>query len=388
MKIQLNAKAFRRLQLGHPWIFRSDISVPDKSEAGIAMLMSPAGKFLGKALYSPHSEIALRFLTARDEAIDENFWENRIRQALLTRQELNIDSNAYRVVFGESDGIPSFVLDCYDQAYSFQILSAGLESQRDALLKSIHKIFNPKLIVERNDVSVRKLEQLPLVSQVLFGDASTRVKIREGTLSYEVDLLEGQKTGAFLDQRSNRLKAGEYSKNKKRILDVCSYQGWFSCQMAQDGAEVIAMDQSALACEMVKRNAKLNSLNNIEVIEANAFDALKEMDQNKEKFDLINLDPPAFVKSRKQIKNALRGYKEINLRGMKMLNEGGILITSSCSHHLSEENFIGLLHEAALDAKKKVQILEKCYQAPDHPALLGFPESNYLKCFFLKVYSI
>lgn len=387
MKIQLNAKAHRRLEQGHPWIFRSDISVPSKTEAGIAELLSPVGKFLGKALYSPHSEIALRFLTSKDETIDESFWEKRIRQALQLRQDLELDSNAYRVVFGESDGIPSFVLDCYDRAYAFQILSAGLESQREALLQSIHKIFNPQLIVERNDVSVRKLEQLPLVSQILFGESSSRVMIQEGELKFEVDLLEGQKTGAFLDQRSNRLKAAHYSKNKKRILDVCAYQGWFSCQMGLGGAEVIALDQSTAACESVKKNAVLNRLNNIQVMEANAFDALKVMDQNKEKFDLINLDPPAFVKSRKQIKNALRGYKEINLRGMKMLNEGGILITSSCSHHLSEENFLDLLQDAAIDARKKVQILERSYQAPDHPALLGFPESNYLKCFFLKVYS-
>ena len=386
MKIQLNNKALRRLQQGHPWIFRSDIKVKGDNKAGVAEIISLSDKFLGQGLYSPHSEIALRFLTEKNEIIDYDFWKTRIESAYSLRKDLNIPSNAYRIVFGESDGIPSFILDKYNQAYSFQILSAGLESQREFLLKAVEEIFKPKLLVERNDVSVRKLEQLPQSSQVLFGDASSLVRIKEGNLEFEVDLLQGQKTGAFLDQRFNRLKAGEYAKGKERVLDVCSYQGWFACQMAKHAGSVVAIDQSEFACKSIQRNAEINQLQNIEVLETNAFDRLKEMDQAKEKFDLINLDPPAFVKSRKQIKNALRGYKEINLRGMKMLKEGGILITSSCSHHLSEQIFEEVLLEAALDAKKRVQVLERCYQGVDHPALLGFPESNYLKCFFLKVH--
>lgn len=385
MKVIVSQKGIRRLQGGHPWIFRSDIRTEKNLPAGVVSLENPQGKFLGKALYSPSSEIAIRFLTSKNREIDSLFWKEHLLQAKKFREELSLPSNAYRVVFGESDGIPSFILDKYDQAYSFQILSAGLESQRDILLELIREIFSPKLLVERNDVSVRRLEKLPQTSQVLEGEASTLVKIQEGAFFFEVNLLEGQKTGAFLDQRENRLKAEKYAKGKNKILDVCSYQGWFACHMAKFAKEVKAVDQSKAVCENILRNAHLNELQNIEVLEENAFDTLKELDQRKEKFDLINLDPPAFVKSRKQIKNALRGYKEINLRAMRMLNENGILITSSCSHHLSEEIFLELLQEAALDTKRKVQILERGYQGSDHPVLLGFPESAYLKCLFLRV---
>ena len=386
MKAILNQKALRRLLEGHPWIFKSDIRVEKNIPAGIVALESSQGKFLGQALYSPHSEIALRILCSDKNEIGQTFWEERLVRAKTLRDHLEIPSNAYRMVFGESDGIPSFVLDKYDQAYSFQMLSAGLESQRDILLQALDKIFKPSLLVERNDVSVRSLEQLPQTVQIVKGELSPHVLIQEGNLKFEVNLLEGQKTGAFLDQRNNRLKARKYAKDKKRILDVCSYQGWFSCQMASNtSGKISAIDQSKEACESVLRNAELNSLSNIEAIEANVFDYLKELDQRKEKFDLINLDPPAFVKSRRQIQNALRGYKEINLRAIRMLESDGILISSSCSHHLSESLMLEMLQEAAIDAKREVQILEKGMQGPDHPILLGFPESNYLKCFFLRV---
>lgn len=385
INIELNNKAQRRLLQGHPWIFRSDIRLQGQPEAGIARLQSTQGKFLGQALYSPHSEIALRFLSSREEAIDVEFWRKRLLQARALREERGIPSDAYRVVFGESDGIPSFVLDQYGEAFSFQMLSAGLESQRKGLLQAVRELFSPRLLVERNDVSVRNLEQLPQSAQILEGEGPSTLLVWEGDLKFEVDLLEGQKTGAFLDQRTNRFKAAEYARGRMKLLDVCSYQGWFSCHMARGAGEVTAIDQSGQACRSVARNAEINGLKNIRILEQNAFDCLKELDQGKAKFDLINLDPPAFVKSRKQLQNALRGYKELNLRALRMLKEGGILITSSCSHHLSESNFVELLQEAAMDARRKVQILERGMQGPDHPVLLGFPESNYLKCFFLRV---
>lgn len=385
MKVTLNSKAIHRLQQGHPWIFRSDIRAGKDLPAGVGDLESAQGKFLGKALYSPHSEIAIRFLTSQKIEVNQNFWKEKLLQAKQLREELQIASNAYRIVFGESDGIPSFILDKYDSAYSFQILSAGLEAERESLLSALEEVFSPSMLVERNDVSVRRLEQLPQSSLIIKGDASSLQMIEEGNLQFEVNLLEGQKTGAFLDQRNNRLKAAEYAKGKKKILDVCAYQGWFSCHMAQHAEEVTAIDQSEVACKSILRNSSLNHLDNIKVLEENAFDYLKELDRRKERFDLINLDPPAFVKSRKQIKDAMRGYKEINLRAMKMLEPHGILITSSCSHHLSEEIFLEVIHAAAVDSKRKVQILERGYQGSDHPVLVGFPESNYLKCFFLRI---
>ncbi len=385
MKVVLNSKAVQRLQKGHPWVFKSDIQGQRPELAGVTSLFDRKEKFLGKALYSPSSEISIRFLSPQDISIDQNFWKERLQKAFELRQSLCIHSNAYRMVFGESDGIPSFILDRYGEAYALQILSAGLESVREDLLSSVREVFFPSLLVERNDVSVRKLEKLPMNAQVLGENALEPIEIREGELTFKVNLLEGQKTGAFLDQRDNRLKAINYAQGKKRILDVFSYQGGFACQMASKAHFIKAIDQSAEACNSLRQNAILNKLSNIEAIEANAFDYLKEADQKKEKFDLINLDPPAFVKSKKQLQDALRGYKEINLRAMKMLESGGILISSSCSHHLSEQTFLEVIEKAALDAKKRVQILERGTQGPDHPVLLGFPESSYLKCFFMRI---
>jgi len=382
--IQINEKGKKRLLKGHPWIFKSDLENQETS-AGIVSIQDKKGKFLGKALYSPSSQIALRMLCNENRPIDEAFWEARILQAKKLRENLKIDSNAYRMIFGEADFIPSFVLDRYAEAYSFQILSAGLETVRETLLKLIEKHFSPQLLIERNDVSVRNLENLPQTSQILFGEKSSRVEIQEGKLHFEVDLLEGQKTGAFLDQRENRLWAASLAKKKKRVLDACAYLGFFSCGFAQYAEEVYALEQSEWASSQIQKNAELNKLKNIQIVTANVFDYLKEATQRKEKFDLINLDPPAFVKSRSQLAQALRGYKEINLRAMQLLTEGGVLISSSCSHHLSEEEFLKTLEEAALDAKKKIQILKMASQGPDHPILLGFPESKYLKCAIMKV---
>ncbi|MBF0491482.1 MAG: class I SAM-dependent rRNA methyltransferase [Deltaproteobacteria bacterium] len=383
--ITLNSKAEKRLQQGHPWIFRSDLSIPENTLAGAVSLQNTSKKFLGLALYSPYSQIALRTLSAKNQSIDLNFFKQRITQAWERRKQLKLPSNAYRIVFGESDFIPSFILDFYNGALSFQILSAGLESCRGLVLQAVEEIFHPEILVERNDVSVRRLENLEQAQGLLKGEKSF-IEIEEGSLRFEVDLLEGQKTGAFLDQRDNRMLASLLAQGKKKLLDACAYNGWFACHMAKKSAgKVIALDQSEKALQQVERNARLNQLNNIEVLCQNVFDYLKEADQRKEKFDLINLDPPAFVKSSSQLTQALKGYKEINLRAMKLLEAEGILITSSCSHHLSENLFIEVLQQAARDARRQVQILFRGQQGPDHPALLGFPESKYLKCFVLRV---
>ncbi len=383
--ITLNSKAEKRLHQGHPWIFRSDLNIPEATAAGAVSLQNVSKKFLGTALYSPHSQIALRVLSLKDIQVDLDFFKLRLNQACARRKQLNFSSNAYRIVFGESDFIPSFVLDFYNGALSFQMLSAGLETYREILLQAVEEVFQPHTLVERNDVSVRRLENLGEAQALLKGEKSF-IEINEGQLRFEVDLLEGQKTGAFLDQRDNRLLAAQLAQGKNKLLDACSYNGWFACHMAKNASgKVLALDQSEKALLQVERNATLNELSNIEVLCHNVFDFLKEADHRKDKFDLINLDPPAFVKSRAQINQALKGYKEINLRAMKLLEAEGILITSSCSHHLSDNLFIEVLQQAALDAKRQVQILFKGQQGADHPALLGFPESKYLKCFVLRV---
>ncbi len=385
IKVSVNEKAQKRIVSGHPWIFRSDIADKPPLQAGIVSVLDLQKKYLGKALFSPHSQISLRMLTRTPEEIDKSFWDQKLSSAWRLRESLQIPSNAYRVVYGEVDGIPSFILDRYAEAYSFQILSAGLETRREILLDLIREKFHPSLLVERNDVSVRNLEQLPLTRQILEGSGPAQVQVQEENLVFEVDLLEGQKTGAFLDQRDNRFFASVLAKGKNKILDVFSYQGWFACHMAQGALTVTCIDQSLAACQQIEKNAELNRLKNIQILNENAFDFLKEADQRKEKFQMINLDPPAFVKNRAQISQALKGYKEINLRALRLLDKEGILITSSCSHHLSLERFFEVIREAAQDAKRELQILKIGRQAPDHPALLNFQESEYLKCIFLRV---
>lgn len=384
LKVFVNEKGKRRILGGHPWVFRSDMEADSETPAGVVRVFDPQKKFLATALYSPPSQIALRMLSKKEETIDEGFWRKRLKIARRLREGLAIPSNAYRWVFGESDGIPSFILDRYDEALVFQILSAGLENQRESLLKAVGEEFQPKLLVERSDVSVRNLEALAQTVQVVQGEASTRLPIFEGELSFEVDLLEGQKTGAFLDQRDNRLRAALWARGKKRALDAFSYQGWFACHLSKGAEQVLAVEQSEAACRQIERNAQLNGIPSVQVLRQNVFDYLKEADQRKERFDLVNLDPPAFVKSRTQMPQALKGYKEINLRALKILEPEGILVTSSCSHHLSEEKFLEILQEAARDARREIQILAVGHQAPDHPILLNFPESKYLKCFFLR----
>ncbi|MBL7685111.1 MAG: class I SAM-dependent rRNA methyltransferase [Deltaproteobacteria bacterium] len=384
-QIRVNDKGRKRVLRGHPWVFRSDLEWEKEPPAGVITLIDSKSKFLGIGLFSPHSQISIRMLSRHLEPVDELFWSKRLESALQLRDHLSIPSSARRLIHGEADGIPSFVLDQYGEALSFQSLSMGIESQRETLLKLIQEKLKPTLIVERNDVSVRNLEQLPQASQVLQGEGNVRQVIYEGDLKFEVHLLEGQKTGAFLDQRENRLQAGELARNQKKVLDACAYQGWFSCHLAKQAESVLAIDQSKSAVDQIKLNAQLNQLQNIEAIEANVFDWFKEADLKHEKFDLINLDPPAFVKSRHQLEAAMKGYKEVNLRAIKLLNPGGFLISSSCSHHLSEEEFIQVLESAARDAKRQLQILKIGSQAMDHPQLLGFPESKYLKCLFLRV---
>jgi len=382
--IQIIPKGVRHFQTGHPWIYKSDLKGQLPSEAGVVAVEGPNGCFLAVALFSPKSQIALRILTRRKEKIDREWFRAKIKKAIELRGRLQIPSDAVRLVFGESDGLPAFIVDRFADAVSFQTLCAGIDHYKDELVDILNEELKPCAIVERNDVPVRKLEGLPLTTQVVRGNCPQRIKIREGGLSLYIDAFHGQKTGAYLDQRDNRFLAGKIAYGK--ILDCFSYEGWFAAHMAKNAGSVLCIDSSADAIAMVHENAKLNGFENkIKVCEANGFDFLKEQDSGGTHYDLINLDPPPFVKSARDRESGYRGYKEINLRAMKLLRPEGTLVTSSCSHHFLEEDFDSMLADAANDAGVTAQVLYRTGAAPDHPVLAAFPESHYLKCRVIRI---
>jgi len=382
--MRLTPKGERWFKSGHPWIYRSDLKGAFPEDAGVVDVEGPQGKFLGQALFSPKSQIALRILTRGKEEIDRDWFAAKIGKAIRLRERLKIDSDAVRLVFGESDGLPAFIADRFADVISFQTLCAGTDKYKDLLIDILNEALKPEAIVERNDVPVRSLEKLPLIARVACGNCPERIKIHEGAVSLYIDPLRGQKTGAYLDQRDNRFLAGRIANG--RVLDCFSFEGWFAMHMAGNAESVLCVDSSKAALENAKENAKLNGLENkISVLEANCFDFLKEEDKRGASYDCINLDPPPFVKSQKDRESGYRGYKEINLRAMKLLRAGGMLITSSCSYHFLEEEFDRMICDAANDAHVTAQILYRTNAAPDHPALAGFPESNYLKCRILKI---
>lgn len=382
--IQITHKGVRHFQTGHPWIYKSDLKGVLPQEAGVTVVEDPSGRFLAQALFSPKSQISLRILSKKKETIDKEWFKGKIKKAIDLRGRLQIQSDAVRLVFGESDGLPAFIVDRFADVISFQTLCAGIDHYKNELVDILNEELRPRAIVERNDVPVRKLEGLPLTGQVLKGDIPDRVKIREGNISLYVDALHGQKTGAYLDQRDNRLLAGRIACGK--VLDCFSYEGWFAAHMTKNAESVLCVDSSGPALENAKENAKQNNLlDKIRFCEANCFDFLKKEDSKGTHYDCINLDPPPFVKSARDCESGYRGYKEINLRAMKLLRPEGILITSSCSHHFSDEDFDAVLADAANDASVTAQVLYRTGAAPDHPVLAGFPESHYLKCRILKI---
>ncbi len=382
--IQITPKGVRHFETGHPWIYKSDLKGALPGNAGAVAVKDGSGRFLAQALFSPKSQISLRILTKKRETIDRDWLREKIRKAIGLRSQFGISSDAMRLVFGESDGLPAFIVDRFGDVISFQTLCAGIDHYKDELVCILAEELKPAAIVERNDVPVRRLEGLPLTAQVLKGDLPSRVKIREGDVSLYIDPLRGQKTGAYLDQRDNRLLAGRIAYGK--VLDCFSYEGWFAVHMAKNAGSILCVDSSASALTAVRENAKLNGIENkVKVCEANGFDFLKEQDSGGTHYDLINLDPPPFVKSARDRESGYRGYKEINLRAMKLLRPEGILITASCSHHFLEGDFDSMLADAANDAGVTAQVLYRTGAAPDHPILAGFPESHYLKCRFIKI---
>lgn len=373
-----------RLRRGHLWIYRSDVLDTANAPGGtVVAIKDQKGNFVGQALFSDSSEITLRLLTQTDELIDREWWRRRLQAAASRRAEISADTSAYRLVYAEGDLLPSLIIDRYDDVFVMQNLSQGTDAIKSTLVELLIEEFTPRAVIERNDVKVRSFEGLELVSGTLFGTAPAELQILQHGLRFLVAPLSGQKTGSFLDQRENRLAARNLARG--RGLDCFTFNGAFALYLAGRCASVTGIDISADAIAIARRNAELNSLSNTEFREANVFDALREFEQAGERFDTIVLDPPAFAKNRASVKAAARGYKEINLRALKLLNPGGVLLTCTCSYHMSEEMFLELLAAAANDAHRRVQIVEKRTQSSDHPILLGMPETYYLKCVIARV---
>jgi 23S rRNA (cytosine1962-C5)-methyltransferase len=372
-----------RVRHGHLWIYRSDVVSVDVDGAPVVTVRDPHGNFIGQALHSTTSQIALRFLSQTTDPIDHVWWRRQIRKAAARRKNIPADTNAYRLIYSEGDLLPSLIVDTYDDVLVLQTLSQGTEAVKSLVTEILVEEFAPRAVIERNDVRVRELEGLDLVAGVLYGDPPDELEIRQHGLRFLLSPLGGQKTGSFLDQRENRIAARAAAHG--RALDCFTFSGAFALHVAGVCDDVIGIDISAEAIAAAQCNATLNEITNVEFREANVFDALREMETAGQRFDTIVLDPPAFAKNRASLNAALRGYKEINLRALKLLNPGGVLVTCTCSYHVSEQLFLEILADAANDARSRVQILEKRMQAADHPVLLGMPETYYLKCVILRV---
>jgi 23S rRNA (cytosine1962-C5)-methyltransferase len=379
----ISPKAVDRLQAGHLWIYRSDVLECAASPGSIVIVKDKKGRIYGRAFYSSNSLITLRLITQEDRDIDKNFWRQRIEQASQLRKQVVQNSEVFRLVHGEGDWMPSIIVDQYGEVLSIQTLSQGSEQVKPVLTELLLELFQPKAIIERNDSKVRALEGLPQTISILHGSDSGEIVCSENGRPFYYQLLSGQKTGAFLDQRENRVWAAALAHGS--ALDCFCYSGSFAVHLASVCDEVEAIDMSEPAVGLGRRNADLNGLSNVRFETENVFDRLKLYDHLKRRFDTIVLDPPAFAKNRSHVEAALRGYREINLRALRLLNPGGVLVTASCSQLIDETLFLNLLTQAASDARKKVQVLQKRTQGQDHPFLLSMPETFYLKCLFLRV---
>ncbi|HEX7159779.1 MAG TPA: class I SAM-dependent rRNA methyltransferase, partial [Trebonia sp.] len=375
---------------GRRWVYRTEIDrIDGEFEPGDTVTVYDAyGRFVARGFINPRSMITVRVLTDDPgEPVDEEFWVRRLNRAWNYRRLVLDDLDACRVVFAEADGLPALIVDKFGEVLVLQTLALGVERWKPVIVRALDDIFLPVGIYERNDAPVRGLEGLEERAGFIKGPFDPRVMIREGGLRLLVDVANGQKTGHFLDQRDNRLLAGRLARGA-RVLDAFCYTGGFACQMAAGGAgEVTAVDTSADALGLARENARLNGCDDrITFVEANAFDFLRSAADAGERYDLIVLDPPAFAKNRRALEAAYRGYKEINLRAMRMLVTGGILITCSCSHPMDRGLFEQMLLDAANDVGRRVRIVERRGAAPDHPVLLGAPETEYLKCYVLHVW--
>jgi 23S rRNA (cytosine1962-C5)-methyltransferase len=381
--VVITSRGSERLRAGHPWVYRSDVRSALAEAGSIVRLTDERGRYQGRAFYSDKSQIAVRLLTREDVPVDRAFLTERIRRAAAYRKIIVENTETYRLIYGEADLLPSLIVDCYGDYFVVQTLSQSTERIKNLTCEILVELFSPKGILERNDPKVRLLEGLEQRVSVLYGEIPDEIVAKENGIAFVYDLRNGQKTGSFLDQRENHWAARRYASGE--VLDCFSYQGGFSLTIANHCAHVEGVDMAPAALEAARRNQKLNSISNVTFREANTFDLLKEYDEVGRRFDMVVLDPPAFAKNRDSIPAAQRGYKEINLRAMKILKPGGYLVTCSCSYHISEATFLQLLAEAANDARKVIAVAERRTQSQDHPILLTMPETHYLKCLILRV---
>lgn len=378
----VNRRGEDRILSGHPWVYRSDIAEADASAGDIVTVSGPRGRVLGDALFSDRSEITIRMLTRGDVRADDDLIRKRLEQAISFRESLKIDATAYRVVHGEADLLPSLVVDRYGDYLVLQTLSQGMDRLLPTITRLLTELLSPRGILARNDPRVRLLEGLEQRVEVVHGEVPPTIEVREGHVNYVVDPFHGQKTGLFLDQRENRVAAARYASG--RLLDTFSYNGGFALALAPQCSEVLAVDISEDAVARIRMNAERNRLANVQARAMNVFDELRELERRGEQFNTIVLDPPAFAKNKASVPKALAGYKEINLRALKLLEPGGYLVTCSCSYHVGESAFADVIAAAAADAHVHVAVVEKRMQGRDHPVLMTVPETYYLKCFILR----
>ena len=379
----VSTKGMRRWEQGHPWIYRSDVVKRPEAPAGAVVVHNERGRPLGVALWSPASEIALRLLdTDPDAALDVHWWRDRLAKAISRRAAIGNEANAYRLVHGEADMCPSLICDRYDRWLVVQLMSAGIEPFRHEIVTALTELTEPLGILARNDVPLRAKEGLTTMIELLAGDVPREIEVVEHGARYLAAPWDGQKTGAFLDQRENRVAAA--ARARGRALDCFSYHGSFAIHLAARADQVIALDVSAEALARAARNSALNGFTNIELVEANAFEFLKAQQRARERYDTVVLDPPAFAKTRASVPSAIRGYKEINLRAMKLLTTGGTLFTASCSFHLTIPLFLDMLRAAAADSGRRLALRELRGQPLDHPGIITVPETAYLKSAVLE----
>jgi 23S rRNA (cytosine1962-C5)-methyltransferase len=390
--VVISARGEGRVRAGHPWVYRADVLDVAAGAGEIAQVLgtgagskrrgAPPARVLGYALFSDRSQIALRMLSRGERAADEQLIRARLEAAVHHRASLSLDATAYRLVHGEADLLPSLVVDRYAGYLVLQALSQGMDRLTPFIVRTLVELLQPAGILARNDPKVRGLEGLEQRVEVLHGEIPDAVIAREGPIEYEVDLRRGQKTGLFLDQRENREAAVRYARG--RLLDCFSYNGGFVLRLAPQCRTAEAIDISGDAVARIRANAARNGIGGIEAREANVFDELRRLERAGARYDTIVLDPPAFAKNKASVPNALAGYKEINLRAMRLLAPGGYLVTCSCSYNVDEAMFEAMLHEASVDSHTPMAIVEKRMQGRDHPVLIGVPETYYLKCFILR----
>jgi 23S rRNA (cytosine1962-C5)-methyltransferase len=371
-----------RVRAGHPWIYRSDVVDVDASAGDIVEVKGSRGRVMAHALFSDRSEITLRVLATGPEPLPASFIADRLKAAIDFRRSLALDSTACRLVHGEADRLPSLIVDRYGDYLVLQALSQGIDRRVGDVVTALGELLGPAGILARNDPRVRLLEGLDQHVDALAGTVPERIEVREGAVRYEVDPWRGQKTGLFLDQRENREAALRYARG--RLLDAFSYNGGFALTLAPRCESVLAIDISDDAVARIRENAARNGLTNVEARAMNVFDELRELERVGARFETIVLDPPAFAKNKAAVAKALSGYKEINLRALKLLEPGGFLVTCSCSYNVSESMFLDIVAQAAADARVTVSLVEKRTQGRDHPILINVPETYYLKCLILR----